>query len=487
MLAASLGALVDAPTTAAAAPTQFNVRIRTFDSEFLDATVFLPAGATANSTPFVIMTHGWASSRVTTQTGRVADLLAAGYGVLTWDSRGFGNSTGEVMLDSPAYEVRDVSSILTWIADNVPQAKLQSRRDPLVGMSGGSYAGGIQLLAAAFDHRIDAIAPEITWNDLTKALAPQRVPKLAWTTALFAGGEATACRSGAGVNVVGLRPSTGCTSGDLARWFAEVHASGSVPADVESALELRSPKNYLSSIDAPTLLVQGSVDTLFDVGQAAANYRGLKSNGTTVKLWIYDGGHALPGTSVPNTQGALISPLVVTWMDRWLKGDVTVDTGPEVEAYVGGAWRSMASWPDPPTAGAYVGGIPALLQGPVTAGPPASFDQPIAPGPLSGIGPAHVSFDVSGTATEAFVFLSFAVETNGTRTRIDGQVQPTRVALPPAGAGAHVEADLIPVAIDVPAGSTLVLELTTSEPLFDGNRAVGFVNVVHIDVDWTAS
>lgn len=33
--------------------------------------------------------------------------------------------------------------------------------DPLVGMLGGSYGGGIQLTSAGIDSRIDAIAPGI--------------------------------------------------------------------------------------------------------------------------------------------------------------------------------------------------------------------------------------------------------------------------------------------------------------------------------------
>ena len=47
--------------------------------------------------------------------------------------------------------------LLNWLARQ-PEAKLDGRRDPRVGMHGGSYAGGIQFVAAAIDRRIDAIA-----------------------------------------------------------------------------------------------------------------------------------------------------------------------------------------------------------------------------------------------------------------------------------------------------------------------------------------
>ena len=41
-------------------------------------------------------------------------------------------------------------------------------------MAGGSYGGALTLLGAAYDDRIDAIAPQITWNSLTAALFPSQ-------------------------------------------------------------------------------------------------------------------------------------------------------------------------------------------------------------------------------------------------------------------------------------------------------------------------
>lgn len=483
MVLSSIGVIALAPT-AAAEPTVTNVRIRTFDNVFLDATVFVPQGATADSTPFVLMTHGWAGSRVTTPTGRVGDLLNASYGVLTWDSRGFGKSGGEVMLDSPDFEGRDVSAIVTWLARNVPAAKLQGTDDPLVGMSGGSYAGAIQLLAAAADPRIDVIAPEIAWNDLTQSLAPNGVPKLGWTTALFGAGQATSCSDGATIIAFNGAITTGCQTNDLARFYAETHATNKISDEMRAALEFRSPKNYNANVRIPTLLIQGSPDTLFDVNQAAANYAQVKANGVPVKLWIYDGGHALPGMTVPNTQGGAISATVINWMDRYLKGNTGVDTGAEVQYYLGGAWQNAPSWPVGSQTLQHVNGIPAMSQGPVTGGSSANYVQPLANGPLTSIGPGHISFDISGIGIETHVFLSLGVQdTAGVVTRIDGQTQPVRADLT-LGQGTHVSADLISVAANVPAGSRLVLMLGSSDPLYDGNRSPGLVNIVNMDLQY---
>ena len=104
-------------------------------------------------------------------------LRDAGYNVVTWDPRGEFNSTGRLELDSPEYEGQDVMNIITWVSDNSqytyqafepvnPQDPTGPKTtDPWIGMVGGSYGGGIQLVSAAIDDRIDVIVPGIAWNN----------------------------------------------------------------------------------------------------------------------------------------------------------------------------------------------------------------------------------------------------------------------------------------------------------------------------------
>ena len=49
---------------------------------------------------------------------------------------------------------------------------LDRKRDPRVGMVGGSYGGAVQLATASVDRRLDTIIPFITWNDLSYSLGP---------------------------------------------------------------------------------------------------------------------------------------------------------------------------------------------------------------------------------------------------------------------------------------------------------------------------
>ncbi len=109
--------------------------------------------------------------------------------MLTWDPRGFGDSGGVVQVDSPDAEARDVKRLVTYVAAQ-PEAKLDGRRDPRVGMTGASYGGGIQLSAAAIDRRIDVIVPDIAWHSLTTSLYKDSTFKAGWGTLLYTLGKA---------------------------------------------------------------------------------------------------------------------------------------------------------------------------------------------------------------------------------------------------------------------------------------------------------
>ena len=176
------------PATAGAYQVQDNQVATSFDGTKIVYTLFLPDSASrTHPVPAILRTHGWGGSRETSATGFVKQLLDNGYAVLTWDSRGFGQSGGTVEVDSPDFEARDASALVDVLARD-PRIAKNSPGDPRVGMSGGSYAGGIQWITDAIDHRIDAIAPEISWHNLLESLYPETVVKTGWGTLLYGAG-----------------------------------------------------------------------------------------------------------------------------------------------------------------------------------------------------------------------------------------------------------------------------------------------------------
>lgn len=241
----------------------------------------------------------------------IGALREAGYNVVTWDPRGEWRSEGRMQLQSPEYEGRDVSTIISWLATRPEVDAVDG--DPKIGMVGASYGGGIQLATAAIDHRIDAIVPTIAWNNLVDVLFPRQAVRSSWATLLSS------------VLVLTLsRPHPQILPAALVAVL-----TGHVADDDIELLTQRGFADDIGNITAPTLLVQGTVDTLFTLAQADVNARALLAAGTTTKVVWYCGGH---GTCLSDyNDGDLVRRETMEWLNRYVKGDTSVVTGPQFE------------------------------------------------------------------------------------------------------------------------------------------------------------
>lgn len=156
-------------------------------------TTFQPAGSGPDSQAPVIL-H---SSTITSE---FQAFLDAGLGIVSFDQRGFGESSGQANVQDPEMETEDVKAVidyiatLDWVQHDTDASGTPIADNPVLGAIGGSYGGGYQtmtLLDEMADEgrtRFNAIAPEITWYDLPESLAPQAVPRTVWTTLLYAVG-----------------------------------------------------------------------------------------------------------------------------------------------------------------------------------------------------------------------------------------------------------------------------------------------------------
>ncbi|MWA02023.1 alpha/beta fold hydrolase [Actinomadura sp. LD22] len=247
----------------------------------LDTTFYKPVGHA--KAPAVMLGHGFGGDKH----GVAAEARALardGYAVLTWTARGFGASTGQIALDSPDYEVKDVRQLIDWLAKR-PEVQLDGPGDPRLGMAGESYGGAIALLTAAYDRRVDAIAPQITWNSLPDVLFPNAAgagPENGVFKKLWAGVFFTSGSRGAGCGR--FLPS-------LCAMYQKVAERGAPTADAIATLRRSSPASVADRITVPTLLVQGQSDSLFPLDQADANARAIARNGAPVSVVWYQGGH----------------------------------------------------------------------------------------------------------------------------------------------------------------------------------------------------
>ena len=216
---------------------------------------------------------------------------------------GFGASGGEANIEDPAHEGDDVISVIDYVAGlDWVEKDADDPTDPVLFAIGGSYGGGYQFAGASREldttgsTRFDALAPEITWNDLSDSLAPQGVVRTTWVSLLYALGfsavpqevhEAFAYGAATGQWPDG---SAGGVDG----------TDGTVPFDIESFFENNGPKYWQERdllLPIPVLFGQGTTDTLFPLSQGLKNFDTiLTPEARAASRFIgYNGGHALPG------------------------------------------------------------------------------------------------------------------------------------------------------------------------------------------------
>ncbi|MFD0059878.1 CocE/NonD family hydrolase [Streptomyces sp. NPDC056690] len=329
----------------------------------VDADLYRPAGVdAAHTAPAVLATNGFGGSKSDGSTDAIGKAFAArGYVGLVYSGLGFGKSGCLVSLDDPRIDGAAASGLVDFLAgtraaDDGTKADYvtkDGKGDPRVGMIGGSYGGAIQLATAAVDHRVDALVPMITWNDLAYSLDPNNaadrsVPgafKWQWTNGFYLIGE------GQPLLEPSLDPSRinklTCLHfvTDACETIRTLN-SGRYPSDKAGPMldyaRSVSPVSYLKQVKAPTLLVQGQSDSLFNLNEAQATYGTLKAQGTTTKMiwqsWGHSGGLTDPASGELNlAQGNLetsyVGKRILAWFDRYLQHKKDVDTGPAFAYY----------------------------------------------------------------------------------------------------------------------------------------------------------
>ena len=468
---------VDQDLTVPGGPTTAGeVRLRT--------TLYLPQAASRDRpAPAVIVSPGFGQTKDGVRDDARA-LARKGYVTLAWTMRGFGllsgggARSGRIALDAPDAEVADLSALIDLLSrrDDVLQ---DAPGDPRVGLTGQSYGGGVTLLGAGYDRRVDAIVPVITWNDLGTALLPGGVFKASYASVFFAGAGGDGCLAFA---------QRVC---DAYRHLAE---TGRASAADLALLTRSSPSSVLAKVTAPTLFVQGKDDTLFPLSESLTATRALAQQGVPTSLAWLDGGHDRPFGAAGE---ARIRDLTAGWFDRWLRRDTSVATGPVFrwDRSTGGSGSAESLPPLRGTSGLRLtgpdstrlsnppGGRPSSISsvpgagdlgelagalGLDVPGQTARWDSDVLPVTRELLGGGTLRARVSSSTGEAVLFVKvYDVAPDGTATLPGGQVAPVRLT-GVGRAGSDVSLDLPVLAHVFPAGHRLRVALATTDLAYAG-------------------
>jgi hypothetical protein len=447
------------------------------------ADLYRPASATASTpAPAILTTHffgGWKSDPG--QVGIARTFAGMGYVVLSYSGLGFGGSTCRISLADPDWDGKAGSQLVSFLGGS--KAATDGTRvdfvrkdatghdgkahpdDPRVGMIGVSYGGGTALSVAGSDARVDAIIPIIAWNDLQYSLGPNNttsppgtshatpgVFKREWTDILLSLGIAS------GVFGVGSDPSriTGCANfqPQVCEGRRQMAHDGFPGEDTVAYLHHSSPSSYLSRIKAPTLLVQGEHDTLFDLQEAVATYEKLTTQGTPVKMIWQSWGHSGGILDTKEGEFSLLAGRIagtyqgdrsIGWFQRYLR-DADVSTGPELAYFRDWVGYSGSSEPAYGTAATFPAGATQRLY-------------------LSGSDDLVSSESAVRDGSVTYQNWALGLPTSHTETAgVDGLIVPGGVVPPYDLAGTHAAFTSGPLPDDTDLVGSPTLHLAVSSP-----------------------
>ncbi|MGZ4450362.1 MAG: alpha/beta fold hydrolase [Nocardioides sp.] len=455
-------------------------------------TLFEPASASRqHPVPLIMHSHGWGGSR-STKASDFTGLLDDGYGVLSFDQRGFGETGGQAYVENPDVEGHDVRRLvrlvskLDWVQQDGPG-------DPRLGAIGGSYGGGYQFLGAFEELRLhgkpvfDALAPEITWYSLNQSLAPEGVVRTAWAAAL----SAAALPSDSLPHNVYAALAEGAATGT---W-----PDGSVPGeeDMPAFFRKNGPQWHVEhgrKLDIPVLFGQGTTDSLFPLQQGLANWRrSITADARRHSIFVaYNGGHVLPSvfprgvsvTSDPCSKelaGGDFRTLATRFFDEQLKGEHTGLTG--YGQYHLATPDSTCTTVDSVAADTtYDVGTVATTE---TGGAPLAYE--VVKGPIRIAGTPYLTGSLTALGANNRAFYGLAIGTTPADAQlVQDNVLPLNELAPVLGEARRIA--LPSVAVDVPAGESLYILASPVSDTFVGmgSRTPGAVvldnTVVHLPV-----
>jgi hypothetical protein len=231
------------------------------DNVRLTAQWIYPAGAEGRKSPTVIMAPGWGATAASLRDDAV-DLARAGYLVMLFDYRGWGESDGRLALTGPrpaggasfSAQVRELRGGIDPFEQGEDwfNAVSYAAADPMVdaeriGVLGSDLAGGHVIEVAAHDERVKVLVSEVTRAD-ARPYKPYEDP----------------ARVIADANAAASRLASGQAPDPAPRARAAGGPNGSfVGAPVGNKLVRWAPVEDASLVDAPSLFVLAQKEELF--------------------------------------------------------------------------------------------------------------------------------------------------------------------------------------------------------------------------------
>jgi acetyl esterase/lipase len=279
---------------------------------------YVPDGLSAGEKrPAIVMAHGFSAVKEMLLDNFASKFADAGFVVLVFDYRFFGESEGEPRgrLLWPE-QIQDYRDAITWVS-------LRGEVDPnRIGVWGTSYSGGHVMFLAAYDRRIKAVVSQVpvsdVWDTYFDAMpVEQRNGFLGW----LASNRADAVANGNVNYITVAAPEDQPSVWPLQEWYdAFMRLSRDAPSwkngiTVESlethiTYEPAAPIHRISP--TPLLMIVASDDVITPTQASVSDF---EKAGEPKKLIVVPGRHfdAYEGPDHPAFAGP-----AVEWFETWL-------------------------------------------------------------------------------------------------------------------------------------------------------------------------
>ena len=348
------------------------------DGITLPVSVLYPPGeGSVVAYPVIVFIHPWDCDKTFFEE-KAKEYAAEGYVCVLYTVRGWYDAEGQIACMDPAYEIHDLSEIITLVSEDERFPVLWDEKGPVVGVAGYSMGGCISFLIAPRkdprpgdpgDPRVRAVVPMHGGSDILFSIMPNGAAKALWGVFLvgfsYAGNLAGFMMSaislylrtdlGAWQKLYGIinafwKIAPGFNNVTPMLMWATGTAMERRMSDIEAArqyLRERSARYWCDEeydgvvehpITAPTLILAGWNDDIFYANE------GLRTFSTCMdapaRMIITNHGHIggigdnsfipFPGTP----EFAWLSEQVEMWFDHYLKGeDNGVENAPRLSFY----------------------------------------------------------------------------------------------------------------------------------------------------------
>ena len=478
----------------------------------IDTAQYLPKKLPA---PAILIAHGFGGSKDSVES-EAKFFASKGFVVMTWSARGFGESTGQIEMNSVDSEVADTRALITHLARS-KNVILDADGDPRIGIMGSSYGGANALLTASQDLRIDAVIADIAWSSLQQGLFPQSVDRS------LTSGPFKKVWAGTFFSAVTLQSAYLGECGSFAQRWCDAYQNGVLQGKPNQGeiilLESVSPIKYASTISAPTLLSQGQADSLFPLSESyklAQEIKKNKSGNPLSMIWHADGHDG------SNVQAPYLREQFLIWFQKHLleseldfpifqftrsNGSISLQDSTVIPKVFTSEKLPFETEPrqlqlvTPTAALIYpIGGVPSAisaLPGIGSAGALASqllsnlagFSPAFLPGqsgllesapltePISVVGPSSVKVRITSTVPDATLFFSLVTKSpSGTINLPNGIVAPVKISNISTG-GTDVVINLPATILDASIDDVIAVGISSTDQGYETPKTSRFYTV----------